>query len=80
MKKSIYLNEWLVCTLLILIGFIVGISTNSIMEILLSKLKQNSFANWITSISTFAIMLGTIALACIAWKARNSWVEEKNIT
>jgi len=47
------------------------------MEILLSKLKQNSFANWITSISTFAIMLGTIALACIAWKVRNSWVEEK---
>ncbi|MBB1408616.1 hypothetical protein [Pseudoalteromonas sp. SG44-17] len=77
MKKSIYLNEWLVCTLLILIGFIVGISTNSIMEILLSKLKQDSLANWITSISTFAIMLGTIALACIAWKVRNSWVEEK---
>ncbi|WP_409423744.1 hypothetical protein [Pseudoalteromonas sp. RW-H-Ap-1] len=50
------------------------------MDILLSKLKQDSLANWITSISTFAIMLGTIALACIAWKVRNSWIEEKNTT
>ena len=77
MKKSIYLNEWLVCTLLILIGFIVGISTNSIMDILLSKFKQDSLANWITSTSTFVIMLATIALACIAWKVRNTWVNEK---
>ncbi|WP_024604073.1 MULTISPECIES: hypothetical protein [unclassified Pseudoalteromonas] len=77
MKRNIYLNEWVASTLLILIGFIAGISTNSIMDILLSKLKQDSLANWITSISTFAIMLGTIALACIAWKVRNSWIEEK---
>ena len=77
MKRNIYLNEWVVSTLLILIGFIAGISTNSIMDILLSKLRQDSLANWITSISTFAIMLGTIALACIAWKVRNSWIEEK---
>ena len=77
MKKSIYSNEWLICTLLILIGIIVGISANSIMDILLSKFKQDSLANWITSISTFVIMLATITLACIAWKVRNSWVEEK---
>lgn len=77
MKRNFYLNEWFFCTLLILIGFIVGISTNSIMDILLSKFKQDSLANWITSISTFVIMLATIALACIAWKVRNTWVNEK---
>ncbi|MBQ4797761.1 hypothetical protein J8L73_01170 [Pseudoalteromonas sp. MMG006] len=79
MKKSIYLNEWFVCSLLIFIGFIVGISTNSIMNILLNKFKQDSLANWITSTSTFLIMIGTVALAYLAWNARNSWLTQKSI-
>ncbi|MBH0051119.1 hypothetical protein [Pseudoalteromonas sp. SWYJZ19] len=79
MKKSIYLNEWLVCTLLILIGFIVGISTNSIMDILLSKFKQDSLTNWITSTSTFLIMIGTIGLTYLAWNAKDSWFTQKSL-
>lgn len=36
-------------------------------------------ANWITAILTFFMMIATVALAIIAWQAKNTWKKETSI-